>query len=332
MSCSERSRQNLKIKYVLLIAGILFSGFLQAQTGWQNMDMSFGPLPASVHVFRTNDSLEGKPNIAYYVKIPLQSKEIMFDADTTLHRRLTPSAYYERNDHPLIVVNCTFFLQDNSNANLVVDRKKMVSYNIPSFYSRSDSIYYYTTRSAIGINRRGNADVAWIFTDPDCKKPFYLENNPLVCKGKKVKTSLPEIRKNCSDTKSNPLKRWRMVTAVGGGPTLISQGNIRITNEEEKMFYGKAINDRHPRTAMGYTSDGYLIILVIQGRFPGIAEGATLGQEAKMLKELGCYEALNLDGGGSSCLLINGKETITPCDKTGQRPIPAVFLVKTRIQ
>jgi len=318
------------MKYYLFIAGLLFSGFLHAQTIWQNVDSAFGPMSASVHVFRTNDSLEGKPNIAYYVKIPLQGKGIVFDTDTTLHRRLTPSAYFERNNHPLILVNCTFFLQDNSNANVVVDRKKMVSYNIPSFFSRSDSVYYYTTRSAIGIDRRKRADVAWIFTDPDRKKPFYLENSPLVCSGKKVKTSLPEIREKCSNTKSNPLKRWNMETAVGGGPTLISQGIIRITNEEEKMFTGRAINDRHPRTAMGYTSDGNLIILVIQGRFPGIAEGATLGQEAEMLKELGCYEALNLDGGGSSCMLINGKETITPCDKTGQRPVPAVFIVKTR--
>jgi exopolysaccharide biosynthesis protein len=94
------------------------------------------------------------------------------------------------------------------------------------------------------------------------------------------------------------------------------------------MFTGRAINDRHPRTAMGYTDNGELIILVVQGRFPGLAEGVTLGQEAQILKELGCFEALNLDGGGSSCLLINGKETITPCDKTGQRPVPAVFLVR----
>ena len=37
-----------------------------------------------------------------------------------------------------------------------------------------------------------------------------------------------------------------------------------------------------------------------------------------------------VDGGGSSCLLVNGKETNTPCDKTGQRPVPAVFMVKKR--
>ena len=105
-------------------------------------------------------------------------------------------------------------------------------------------------------------------------------------------------------------------------------GQVKITNEEELKFTGKAINDKHPRTGMGYTKDGYLVIMVIQGRFPGIAEGATLGQEAKLLIEIGCVEALNLDGGGSSCMLINGKETIKPSEKGEERPVPAVFLIK----
>ncbi|MBA2762830.1 MAG: phosphodiester glycosidase family protein [Segetibacter sp.] len=92
----------------------------------------------------------------------------------------------------------------------------------------------------------------------------------------------------------------------------------------------KAIDDKHPRTAMGYTKDDKLIILVFQGRFAGKAEGATLMQEARVLQSLGCWEALNLDGGGSSCLLINGKETIKPSDKEGQRPVPAVFMIKVK--
>jgi exopolysaccharide biosynthesis protein len=74
--------------------------------------------------------------------------------------------------------------------------------------------------------------------------------------------------------------------------------------------------------------------MVIQGRSPEIAEGATLEQEAKLMSDLGCVEALNLDGGGSSCMLINGmlingKETITPSDKGMQRPVPAVFIVRS---
>jgi exopolysaccharide biosynthesis protein len=81
---------------------------------------------------------------------------------------------------------------------------------------------------------------------------------------------------------------------------------------------------------MGYTADNKLIILVVQGRTPGIADGVTLQQEAQILLDLGCYEALNLDGGGSSCLLVNGIETIKPSDKEGQRPVPAVFLINAR--
>jgi exopolysaccharide biosynthesis protein len=81
---------------------------------------------------------------------------------------------------------------------------------------------------------------------------------------------------------------------------------------------------------MGYTAEGQLIIMAIEGRFPGRAEGATLVHEADLLKSLGCVEALNLDGGGSSCLLVNGKQTITPSDRTGQRPVPAVFMIRNR--
>jgi exopolysaccharide biosynthesis protein len=105
---------------------------------------------------------------------------------------------------------------------------------------------------------------------------------------------------------------------------------VKITNNEELKFSGKAIDDKHPRTAMGYTKDGKLIILMFQGRSPGIAEGASLKQEAKVFQSLGCWEALNLDGGGSSCLLINGKETIKPSDKEGQRPVPAVFVIENK--
>jgi exopolysaccharide biosynthesis protein len=118
-----------------------------------------------------------------------------------------------------------------------------------------------------------------------------------------------------------------MQTAIGGGPVLIHDGVIHVTNKQEQMFVGGE-KDKHPRTAMGYSFDGKLIILAIQGRYPGKADGATLLQEAQIMYDLGCYEALNLDGGGSSCLLVNGKETIKPSDATGQRPVPGVFLIK----
>ena len=125
-------------------------------------------------------------------------------------------------------------------------------------------------------------------------------------------------------------KPWKVRTAVGGGPILVQAGEIAISNNQELKFVGKAINDLHPRTAMGYTADNQLIFMVIEGRFPGKSEGVSLVDEAQLLKDIGCVEALNLDGGGSSCLLINGKETIQPSDKEGQRPVPAVMLIKVK--
>ena len=127
-----------------------------------------------------------------------------------------------------------------------------------------------------------------------------------------------------------PLKKWKMQTAVAGGPVLVQDSKIAISNNQEQKFSGKAINDKHPRTAMGYTLDRQLLFLVIEGRFPGKSEGATLIEEAIILRDLGAVEALNLDGGGSSCMLVNGKETIKPSDKEGERPVPAVIMIKDK--
>ena len=71
-----------------------------AQVRWINVDADYVPLPSSVQVFKTNDSLDGKPFIAYYVKAKLKDKKLDFTTDTTLGRRLTPLQFYEKNNKP----------------------------------------------------------------------------------------------------------------------------------------------------------------------------------------------------------------------------------------
>lgn len=314
----------------LLAVIILFSFSASAQLKWKNVDSLFGPLPSSVHVYYTNDSmLDGKPNIAYYVIADLKDKKIDFITDTSKGRRLTPTQFYEKNNQPLIVVNCTFFsFETNRNLNLVMKKGKLVSFNHQAQALRGkDTLKYaHVFPSAIGISKKRNADVAWTITDSSEGRAYAVQHAVLPFIDSISSTILGKamhITRN--------LKKWKMKTAVGGGPVLLQNGEIKITNNEERKFGGKAINDKHPRTAMGYTNDGKLIILVVQGRFPNIAGGATLTQEAQILKDLGCWEALNLDGGGSSCLLMNGKETIKPSDKAGeQRAVPAVFIIRNK--
>ena len=327
----------MRIYFYFLFLALYFSIDVNAQLKWINVDSLYQPLPRSVHVFKSTDTLDGKPNIAYYVIADLKDKKLLFDADTTLNRRFTPTQFYQKNSHPLVVVNTTFFsFQTNQNLSVVIRNGKLVGYNIHSIPGRGkDTLTYrHPFGSAIGISKSRQTDIAWVFSDSTKRNPFGMQMpiepirdsiNGLSFENASYNTSI------ATHTGLSPiLKKWKMNTAIGGGPVLIQLGKIKITNNEELKFAGNAINDKHPRTAMGYTKDNKLIILVVQGRFPGIAEGATLGQEARILQDLGCWEALNLDGGGSSCMLVNGKETIKPSDATGQRAVPAVFVIKRK--
>ena len=164
-----------------------------------------------------------------------------------------------------------------------------------------------------------------MFTDTAKKWPYAFQERPVIAKGSTPDPSFTDLHT------LEQWKWWKMYTAIGGGPVLVKDGAVFITNKEEQVFSFEH-NDRHPRTAIGYTRNHRLIILVIQGRLPGVAEGATLEEEAHLLVDLGCVEALNMDGGGSSCMLVNGKETIPAADKEGERPVASVFIVKKRVK
>ena len=281
-------------------------------------------LPSGIKLFQTKDSLNGRPFIGYYVEANLKNKKLEFTTQVGSGSRFTPSQFYEQEGSPAIVVNGTFFsFETNQNLNVVIRNGKVMSYNIPALKSRTSDSFYYPTRSAIGIGKNRKPDVAWLFTDTAQRWPYAFQSRPIVAKGKTKDPSFENLKT------IDVWKWWKMRTAIGGGPVLVYEGRINITNREEQMFIN-GDSDLHPRTAMGYTKKNKLVILVIQGRATGEAEGATLQEEAKILSDLGCYEALNLDGGGSSCMLVNGKETIKPSDKQGQRPVPAVFIIRAK--
>jgi len=308
----------------IALALIIIATNSTAQVRWHNVDSLYAPLPPSVHVYYTNDSIDGKPNIAYYVSAELTDKTLDFAAQVGHGKRYTPSQYYLSEGKPLLVVNCTFFeFVHNSNLNLVMNDGQLLAYNNAAIAGKGKDTFTYrhAFASAIGISKKRKADVAWLYTDSSKPIPYASQ------------VALPPVKDSSAKFVYNTtgFAKWKMQTAVGGGPVLLQHGTIQISNNEELKFAGKAgLTDKHPRTCMGYTKDGRLIVMCIQGRFPAIAEGVNLTQEAQLLKDLGCTEALNLDGGGSSCLLVNGKPTIQVSDKEGQRPVPAVFMIKTK--
>ena len=328
------------INFSLLIIN-WFDG--SAQLKWINVDSLYQPLPRSVHVYFTNEPIDTASFRAFYLIADLKDKKLDFTVDTTLNRRLTPTKFYEKDNHPLVVMNCSFFsFETNRNVNVIIKDGKLVAYNpeyVITKYKKDTAAKLVPHRSAIGITKKRIPDIAWVYTDSSKqyfhatqlpRKPHYRYQDFFEQSDLLNYDSIKQYLGNEKDLINNE-DDWRkkIRTAIGGGPVLLQKGKIFITNEEEMMFRGKAIRDKHPRTGMGYTKDSKLIILMIEGRNKN-AGGATLTQGAQIFKDLGCREALNLDGGGSSCLLINGKETIKPSDAAGQRAIPAVFIIKQK--
>ncbi|MHC1787502.1 MAG: phosphodiester glycosidase family protein [Christensenellales bacterium] len=98
--------------------------------------------------------------------------------------------------------------------------------------------------------------------------------------------------------------------ALGGFPWILKDG------APHDLMLGEPFGDlRHPRTAAGLGADGRLILLVVDGRIPDHSNGASLGDLALLMREMGAVSALNLDGGGSAILILNQSGTLSPVNR-----------------
>lgn len=94
--------------------------------------------------------------------------------------------------------------------------------------------------------------------------------------------------------------------AIGGAPLMIQDGN----------FTGQCNSacGRQPRTGLGVTANGQILLVVVDGRQQKWSLGPTIGEFARIMADLGAVDALNLDGGGSSEMVVNGEVVNRPSD------------------
>ena len=114
------------------------------------------------------------------------------------------------------------------------------------------------------------------------------------------------------DIKTIP--NWENVKhIISGGPYLVKNGEVFVDMTEQKLG---AIGGKNPRTAIGYTQDGNFIMVAVDGR-EGASVGLTLKELAWFMKSIGCINAMNLDGGGSTVMYVNGRVVNMPKVKGG---------------
>ncbi|HPU61304.1 MAG: phosphodiester glycosidase family protein [Bacillota bacterium] len=130
------------------------------------------------------------------------------------------------------------------------------------------------------------------------------------------------------DTSGNLTPDWLaegVIYAVGGGPRLVKDGEIHVTSLEEQ-FKPDVASGRAPRTAVGVTDDGKLLLIAVTGRKAYHSVGVTLDELAHIALELGAKDAMNLDGGGSSTMVVRNFVMNTPSDGRERKVADAILV------
>lgn len=333
-------------KYMMILAAVLAAactsngGGIPSEWPWNDPDADdepwvevtegFGTLPGHVKLYHSPERLKGKKAEAWIATADLSKAEFHVwglndpELDGCMDALRTPTKVYNDFGSPVLVINGGYFYTDsgiNYPASLAVENGVLLSPNIN--YASEDWVTVYNpTKAAFIMHADGTAEASWTyFRDADNHWIYQVpaENSYGSTPQKTPSATFPEEG-----------KAFEARTAIGAGPVLVKNSEIKNTWRYECLPGDYDVNcaNPDPRSAIGITADGRLVLFVCEGRemTEGVV-GYSTEDVAKILLEFGCTDAMNLDGGGSSCLLVNGFETIKPSDGK-QRSVGSCIYIK----
>lgn len=135
----------------------------------------------------------------------------------------------------------------------------------------------------------------------------------------------PLLEENKVELLVGTTPEWKNVKhIISGGPYLVKNSEVFIDMTAQRLG---AIGGKNPRSAIGFTKDNEMIMVAVDGR-EGSSVGMTLVQLANFMKSAGCVNAMNLDGGGSTVMYVNGKVVNNPQIRGGITISNALVLSK----
>jgi hypothetical protein len=141
------------------------------------------------------------------------------------------------------------------------------------------------------------------------------------------------VRATLVDEHGRPAPVGRDTSIVNGGPELVRDGRVHATPAADGMvrpgdpsFYYGWVHKRNPRTFAGRDAAGRTVLITADGRSTA-SLGLGIGETAAVAKALGLRDAMNLDGGGSTTMVVDGAVINVPSDATGERPVGDALVV-----
>lgn len=198
------------------------------------------------------------------------------------------------------------YFAGTSSVSSVIYPNEVLTRNITSVVRNSKT--YPLIRPVFALNTDRTPVTRWVYHHSYQMNDIYCYDQPLqyICDDP---NPLPV------PLKANGYQWDNVAYGLGGGPQLIKNGVVNITYCEE-VFWGSGvyITDYRPRTAVGYTNDNKVIMFV--------TNNMTITEVAQTMLSIGCYEAINLDGGGSSAISAGGQSLYDQ-----NRAVPTILAV-----
>ena len=293
--------------------------------------------PSSIKVEQFTDALgAGAKCVGWYAIVDMKAEnKPVFRAHHQEPAKTPTQIFAEFNKdgkRPYIVTNAGYFWAGKS-LSVCINESVLKSIANQTANAKGGKTAY-PVRAAFGMHKNGTFEATWVYCPDDGGKKPYSYPSPLDNDEQAgvFMASMPS-----ANTPGAAL--WTPKEGIGGGPMLVKEGkNVAM------QYYWKEVLDaggtggtaRHPRTAIGATKDGKLIVLVCDGRGKNDSKGFTLKELAAKLIFLGADIAINLDGGGSSTFVgADGKVKNLPSDSKKpdeiiERQVPTALVISEK--
>lgn len=290
---------------------------------WQKMNIP--GLHKDITAYTTTSKLSGRNFQAWYAIADMSKGNLKIRANHPENAQTVTSQAASLGSKCQVLINCGYFYYEGNQAMNIgtsivngVQNGSIFSFagSLSDSEPEESKTQYKVTRGVFGADAAGVSAVKWM----GCisyNQNYYYDLPLLSIKGE-TKLQAP------SATNPTVPSDWVPVELVTAGPVLLkdgkipfdftrtSKGNTYFLSNWEMITYDVFTDTtgddwRCDRSAVGITEDGKLIFFACEGRTPSLSCGANLDEVARILKALGCVEALNFDGGGSTKLYLGGQ-------------------------
>lgn len=290
-------------------------------------DITPAGYPSEVKVYKTSGTIEGDPIDAWYAIADITTGTVALKAK---YPGSTKTLDNQWTSDCLVMINGAYFYNTSAVGLCVIDGSVKSSlqtvrgtlttskdYNISVEYN----VMYPVTRGCFGIDASGNTKVLWNFASTYFDAPL-----PHVVGDQNY--AIPTTSWNSHKV------NWTPKYALGAGPVCLYDGKVQCDytlsgrgleyyiNNWELIPYDIYDDGTSPdRTVIGRTADGKVVFFICDGRITK-SKGAEIDEIGRIMKGLGCVDACNMDGGGSTNMWVNGAR-VNYADEN--RPVATVW-------